>query len=53
MKTVYVVIGWYTGEDDFISSIFEDEERAKEYCLQMDIEDEYDYQYRYEKWELK
>lgn len=41
MKTVFVVIGWYTGEDDFISSIFEDEDRAKEYCTQMAIENYY------------
>ncbi len=53
MKTVFVVIGWYTGEDDFISSIFEDEERAKEWAIQSELEDEYNYQYRVEKWELK
>ena len=53
MKTVYVVIGWQTGEEDFISSIFEDEDRAREWCLQSELEDEYNYQYRLEKWELK
>lgn len=53
MKTVYVVIGWYTGEEDFISSIFENEADAKAWAEMSEAEDEYGYQYNYQEWEVK
>ena len=53
MKTVFIVIGWYTGEDDFISGVFEDECTAFTYAQKMEKEDEYNYQYKVEKWELQ
>lgn len=53
MKTVYVVIGWYTGEEDFISSIFANEDDAKAWAEMSEATDEYGYQYNYQEWEVK
>ena len=53
MKTVFIVIGWYTGEDDFISGVFENKSDADSYAYKLEQEDEYNYQYKVEKWELQ
>lgn len=53
MKTVFIVIGWYSGEDDFISGVFEKEDEADSYAKRMEQEDEFNYQYKVEKWELQ
>ena len=53
MKTVYIVIGWYTGEEDFISSVFENEDDAKAWAEQSEAADEYGCQYRVREWEVK
>jgi len=53
MKIVFVVIGWYTGEDDFISSIFENEDDAKAWAFTSELADEHGYQYYVQTWEVK
>ena len=53
MKTVFVVIGWYTGEEAFISSIFENEVAANNWATTSELEDEYGYQYYVQAWEVK
>ena len=53
MKTVYVVIGWYTCEDDFISSIFENEDDAEAWAATPEHGDEHGYQYYVQTWEVK
>jgi hypothetical protein len=55
MKTIYIVIGWYTGEDDYISGVFEKEEDANEYAdaMEYDCEANYNYQFKVERWEVK
>lgn len=53
MKTVFIVIGWYTGEEDFISSVFENEDDAKAWALTSELTDEEGYQYYVQTWEVK
>ena len=53
MKTVFIVIGWILGKEDFISGVFENECEAQMRAQEMEAEDEYNYQYKVEKWELQ
>ena len=53
MKTVFIVMGWKTGEEDFISGVFADELSADVYAERMEHEDEYNYQYKVHEWEVK
>ena len=53
MKTVFVVTGWGKHEEEFISSIFENQDDAESWAVMMDIGDEYGYQYFVKEWEVK
>lgn len=53
MKTVFIVMGWQNGEDEFISGVFADEHSADVYAERMEYEDEYNYQYKVHEWEVK
>lgn len=53
MKTVFIVMGWQTGEEEFISGVFGDEHSAEVYAERMEYEDEYNYQYKVHEWEVK
>ena len=53
MKTVFIVMGWQNGEEDFISGVFGDQYSAAVYAERMEYEDEYNYQYNVHEWEVK
>lgn len=53
MNKVYVVMGWMLGEESFISGIFKSELEASVYASKMEYEDEHDYQYNVQPWEVR
>lgn len=53
MNTVYVVMRWLLGEDEGISGIFKDKQKAQEYAEKMEAEDQWDYRYFVREWEVK
>lgn len=53
MNKVYVVMGWMLGEESFISGIFKSELEASVYASKMEYEDEYNYQYIVQAWEVR
>lgn len=52
-KVVYVVIGWHAHDREFISAIFADEDVAYTYAIDMQANDEYDYQYKVQAWGVR
>ena len=53
LTSVFIVMGWQTGEEEFISGVFGDQYSAEVYAERMEYEDEYNYQYKVHEWEVK
>lgn len=52
MKTVFVVKGFLLGEDDYVACICGNKDAAESRAIMLGREDEHNYQYYVEEWEV-